>query len=125
AGECGMTKYIHRHGKRIEIETLDIGDNAFSKKKRRRIFRTQWVKLSRRWANALQQSKSVNTYQLAHTILFEAFKREQIGGEIVLSTAVTGMSRSTRRRAIDELVKLKLIEVQQCGNEAVKVVKIF
>jgi hypothetical protein len=58
-------------------------------------------------------------------ILFEAFKREQVGGEIVLSATMTGMPRTTRRRATAELVKLKLIEIKQCGNGAVRVISLL
>jgi hypothetical protein len=57
--------------------------------------------------------------------LFEAFKREQIGGEIVLSMEVTKMPASTRKRAIRELVRLKLIRVSQYGRQAVRVVSIL
>lgn len=94
-------------------------------KKRRKRFETRWVKLKLRWVRALRQSKSVSTYQLAHTILFEAFKREQVGGEIVLSAEVTKMSASTRKRATKELVRLKLIKVSQHGNQAVRVISIL
>jgi hypothetical protein len=83
------------------------------------------VKLPWRWAKALRQSKRVSTYQLAHAILFEAFKREQVGGEIVLSAAMTGMPRNTRKRAIRELIKLKLIKVEQNGNGAFRIISLL
>jgi hypothetical protein len=54
--------------------------------------------------------------------LIEAFKREQVGGEIVLSMEVTGMYRNTRAKAVAELVQMKLIRVRREGREAVKVV---
>jgi hypothetical protein len=63
-------------------------------------------------------------YQLAVTILFEAFKREQIGGEIVLSMEVTGMPGSTRKRAIAELVNLRLIKVRKHGKHAIRVTEV-
>jgi hypothetical protein len=79
-------KYVMRQGRRIEVDTLDTG---IVPKKRRKHFKTAWVKFPTRWADTLRRSKSVNTYQLAVAILFEAFKRKHIGGEIVLSQAVT------------------------------------
>jgi hypothetical protein len=91
-------------------------------------FKPQWVKLPYRWAKALQRSNSASTFKLAHVILFEAFKREQRGhGErkVVLSTEVTGMNRATRKRAIAELVKLKLIKVKRLGKRAVKVEELY
>ena len=93
--------------------------------KRIKHFKTRWVKLPLRWAEALRRSKSVNTYQLAHTILFEAFKRDQVGGEIVLSMEVTKLPASSRGRATKELVKLGLIKVRRHGRQAVRVVNIL
>jgi hypothetical protein len=56
--------------------------------------------------------------------LIEAFKREQVGGEIVLSVQVTGMHRNARARAVAELVRMGLIRVRQEGREAVRVLYI-
>jgi hypothetical protein len=61
---------------------------------------------------------------LALIILIEAFKREQIGGEIVLSLEVTGMYRNTRARAAAELVRLGLIAIRREGREAIRVLKL-
>jgi hypothetical protein len=93
--------------------------------KRRKRFQPQWVKLPARWIRVLRQSSSASTYQLAHTILVEAFTQEYTGREIVLSTEVTGMPRPTRARAIDELVRLKLIRVRKEGQKAVRVTSII
>lgn len=113
------------------MDSLQIADmemprqSRTHKKKRQTRFKTRWVKLSWRWVETLRQSESVNTYRLAHTILVEAFKREQVGGEIVLSAEVTGMPSSTRIRATKELAKLGLIKVSQTGRQAFKVVRIY
>jgi Fic family protein len=117
-----MTEYVMRHGKRIEVEVLDSG---VTQKKRRKPFKAQWVKLPRQWVEALRRSKSMGTYQLALAILFEAFKREHCGGEIVLSSAVTKMPRSTRRRATKELVKLGLIKTHKNGSQSPRVSHIY
>jgi hypothetical protein len=53
--------------------------------------------------------------------LIEAFKQEQVGGEIVLSTQITGMYRNTRAKAVVELVQMGLIRIKREGREAVKV----
>jgi hypothetical protein len=94
------------------------------KKKSKPRFKVRWVKWPVRWAEALRQSKSVNTYRLALTILIEAFKREQIGGPIVLSEEVVKIPSSTRARAIAELVRLGLIKVERCGKQTVRVINI-
>jgi hypothetical protein len=95
------------------------------KRKRKLRFKVRWVKLHLRWVEALQRSKSASTYRLAHTILFEAFKREQVGGEIVLSMDVTKMPSTTRVRATKELVRFGLIRVSQNGRQAIRVTKIL
>jgi hypothetical protein len=77
-----------------------------------------------RWVEALRRSTNASTYRLALIILVEAFKREQVGGEIVLSMQVTRMHRNMRARAIAELVQMGLIRVKQEGKEAVRVLNI-
>ena len=93
-------------------------------KKDQQRFKPQWVKLPARWAEALRRSKSASTYQLALTVLLEAFKREQLGGEIILSMKTTGMPSSTRARAVRELVKLGLITVKRDGRQAVRIINL-
>jgi DNA-binding transcriptional ArsR family regulator len=110
--------YVIRHGKRIEVETINTGHGP---KRKRKAFESRWVKLPRHWISGLARSKSVATYRLAHIILVEAFKRKHVGGKIVLSTKVTGMSRCTKMRAAKELADLGLIEIEQGGREALRV----
>jgi hypothetical protein len=112
-----MSPYVWREGRRIETVEPDIGPVL----KRRKPFQPEWAKLPRRWVEALRQSKRISTYQLAHIILLEAFKREQIGGEIVLSSAMTGMLGVTRMRAAKELVELGLIKTEKRGRQALRV----
>jgi hypothetical protein len=117
-----MSPYVWREGRRIETVEL----NTSPVLKSRKSFQPEWVKLPRRWVEVLRQSKSIGTYQLAHIILFEAFKREQIGGEIVLSSAMTGMSQTTRRRAAKELAELGLIQIEKRrGRQALRVVSLI
>jgi hypothetical protein len=117
-----VTKYVMRHGRRIAVETLDLG---IAPKKKRKPFKAEWVKLPLRWVEVLRRSKSASTIHLAHVILFEAFKREHVGGEIVLSSTMTGMPRQTRRWAAHELAKLGLIKLEQNGREALRVSNIY
>ena len=114
---------LHITDKEVQ-ERLRSTAAAAKKKSRRRRFKPQWVKLPTRWVEALRRSKSASTYQLALTILLEAFKREQLGGEIVLSMKTTGMPRSTRARAVGELVKLGLITVKRDGRQAVRIINL-
>ena len=109
----------------LQIANMEMPSRPAVKRKRKPRFKTRWVKLSSRWAKVLKLSRSANTYRLAHTILFEAFKREQRGGDIVLSTEVTKMPSSSRERATKELVRLGLIKVDRHGRQAVRVVEIL
>jgi hypothetical protein len=105
-------------------QLMELTSNKKRRKKSKRTFWLHWVKLPVRWVKALRQSKQASTYQLAHVILVEAFKQEQTGGEIVLSTVTTGMPRSTKVRAVNELVKLGLITVKRNSRRAVRVVEL-
>jgi hypothetical protein len=91
---------------------------------KRQQFKPGWVKFPVQWIEALRHCKSASAYRLALIIHLEAFKRSQTGGEIVLSMQTTGIPRSTRARAVSELVKLGLIKVKQEGKQAVRVTKL-
>ena len=112
--------YVDRHGKRIVVDTI----NAATPAKKRKPFEVQWVKLYNYWIERLRHARKVSTVTLAHVILREAFKRQHVGGEIVLSTETTGLSRHVKARAVKELRELGLIETEQNGNQAVRVISI-
>ena len=117
-----MTEYVLRQGRRIAVETIE--PNVAPKKRRRR-FEAKWVKLPRHWITVLLRTKSANTYHLAHLIPWEAFKRDQVGGEIILSAQVTKeMPRRSKIRAAEELVELGLIRLQRDGRKALRVILI-
>ena len=110
-----------RHGKCIEVETLDTGASS---PRKRTPFKAQFAMVPLRWVEALQQSKSANTYRLALVILLEAFRLEAFKRnreEIILSFTVTKMERHAKMRAVRELVELGLIEAKQDGNQASRV----
>jgi hypothetical protein len=87
-------------------------------------FEAQWARLPMSWLIALRKTKHASTKQLAMEILFAEFRRKYTNGEVVLSAATTGLPRATRAVAIRELVQLGLIEVEQHGREATRVVKL-
>ena len=104
--------YVMRHGRQIEIVTINPDPNPISRR-RRKSFEPWFVKLPRHWISALRRSKSARTWELAVIILWEAFKDKRGTGEVILSNQVTGMPGSTRRRAARELVELGLITVAE------------
>jgi hypothetical protein len=92
---------------------------------RRKPFKADWVKLPDYWIEQLERSRRVGPYKLAHRILREAFKQQHRGGEVVLSTAVTGMPRATRHDAVKVIVGLGLIRIKQEGRGAVVVTELL
>ena len=113
--------YVYRHGKKIAVDII----NTAAPIKKRKPFAVRFVKLPDYWIEQLQKSNNPGSFKLAHRILKEAFKRSHLGGEIVLSTEVTRLSRKVRCRAVEELVKLGLIEIAQNGNQATRVISII
>jgi hypothetical protein len=109
---------IERDGRWIAIDTINTATPA---RKKRKPFEVSFVKLPKFWIDQLRHARKLSTVTLAHVILQEAFKRQHLGGEIVLSTKATGLSRQVRARAVNELRELGLIETEQNGNQAVRV----
>jgi hypothetical protein len=114
--------YVERYGKRIAVDTINTSTPA---KKKRKPFELSFVKLPHFWVERLMRSKNPGTFKLAFHILKEDFKRQLVGGEIVLSTKATGLPREVRRRAVRELVQLGLIKTEQNGNHAIRVTSII
>lgn len=114
-------KYVNYHGKKIAVDTIAADPPAT----KRRPFKVQFVKLSDYWMERLERSNNPGTFKLAHRILKEAFKRQYVGGEIVLSAEATGLSRKVRSKAVKELVGLGLIAIEQSGNQAVRVTNLL
>ena len=113
---------IVRGGRRIAVDTI----NAATPAKKRKPFEVSFVKLPNFWIDQLRHARKVSTVTLAHVILREEFKRHQyVGGEVVLSTETTGLSRQVKARAVNELRELGLIETEQIGNQAVRVISII
>jgi hypothetical protein len=113
--------YVYRDGEKIAVDTINTATPA----KKRKPFGVQWVKLYNYWIERLRHARKVSTVTLAHVILREEFKRQYVGGEVVLSTETTGLSRQVKARAVKELRELGLIETEQSGNQAVRVVSII
>ena len=113
--------YVMRHGRRIAVVTKKF-EAPKSKSKLKKPFGAKWVKLPRHWISGLGQSKSANTYRLAHLILLAAYEDKRGTGKVVLSAKLTrDMSRATRRRAAQELAELGLITIKGEGAKALRV----
>jgi hypothetical protein len=106
--------YSRALGRRVKVETLDTTKQL---PRRNKPFKVKWVRFPLWWVGRLRNARA-STFQLAFAVLAEAFKREYIGGDIVLSSEVTGMPRTTRMQAARELVELGLIGTTQKGHQA-------
>jgi hypothetical protein len=113
---------IVRDGRWIAIDTINTATPA---RKKRKPFEVSFVKLPKFWIDQLRHARKLSTVTLARVILYEAFKRRHVGGEIVLSTEATGLSRQVKARAVNELRELGLIATEQNGNQAVRVISII
>jgi hypothetical protein len=116
----GKTRYVYKHGKRIAIEAYTPPGKH---QRKRKPFKVSWFKFPAWWIEVLHKAGAGGRL-LAPIILAEAFKRDYIKGDIVLSSEVTKMPRTTRKRAVEELVKLGLITVERNGNRALTVTAI-
>jgi hypothetical protein len=105
----------------------DWGKSQGQASKSKSGFKVKWVKFPLRWLERLRVSDvGPATYLLATTILVENFKLDQmVVKEIVLSEKVTGLSRGPRQRAINNLVRLKLIKVKRGLGQAIRVVDLY
>jgi hypothetical protein len=97
---------------------------AIKRGRRRKPFQAQWVRFPLSWLVALEQTKSASAIKLALRILFAEFHRQHTRSGIVLSAAMSGMPNATRVDATRELVRLGLIEVEQFGRGAPRVVRV-
>ena len=114
-------KHVYRHGQRVAVETVRTATPVRERKR----FEVRFVKLYNCWIERLELSQNPGTFKLFLRILKLDFKRQITGGELVLSTEATGLSRKVRSRAIKELVELRLIEIEQTGNQAARVIKLI
>ena len=113
-----------KYRKWIEVVRLDPPDGGLRRKKRKP-FKIDWVKLPNFWIERLERCRRLGTYKLALRILREAYKRQYTGGDVVLSAAATGLPQTTRRRAVKEMVELGLIRTKQDGNKAPTVMELL
>jgi hypothetical protein len=86
-------------GPALEALKKELEAHMMRTRKQGSSFKVQWVKLPFRWIKLLREAKANGaTYDLAHTILVENFRLEQMAaGEIILSEKVTGLPQASSR----------------------------
>jgi len=108
-------RYSPSLGRRIAVETLTPPTRK--RKRKGKPFKARWVPVPGWWIDALLKS-GAGAHHLALVILAEEFKTKYTGNEIMLSSAVTKMSRNSKSRAVKELVGLGLIRIERRGKQA-------
>jgi hypothetical protein len=120
-----------REGFAVRMKEDEQGEANFVhkilQKKWRKRLEPLFVKIPRHWITSLRQSRSPTTFMLAHTILWEVFRRKFVGGEITLSKEVVPyMSRTAKIKAAKELEQLRLIDLSlREGRKALRVTRVY
>ena len=119
----GKTQYAYSPalGRRVAVKSATPPKQL--QKRERKPFKVKWFKHPAWWIEVLREA-SAGAHLLASIVLAEAFRRKYIKGDIVLSSEMTKMPPTTRKRAAKELVELGLITVEQNGNRAPTVTSI-
>jgi len=79
-----------------------------------RVARRQFTIIPHSWSNQLKAARYISTFKIAHHLLYQHWKN---GGRPVSLTNVSatsaGVSRRSKWRALGELERLKLIDVEK------------
>jgi hypothetical protein len=100
-------KNVVRHGRHIEIETVETGLAERRKKK-------HFIKVPQPWVDRLVGAHYIVTYRVALHLLYRHWRER--GAPFTLANGVLslkGVSRGTKWRALRELEKLGLITIER------------
>jgi hypothetical protein len=108
-------QFIREDGTRIELN-----ERIKDPPKRRGTFPTRFIQLPEFWAGELEKLKSATTWHLARRILRAAYiqKHTRYPEPVILSKKMTGLARTSRYRAANNLVRRGLIHIRQEGHRA-------
>jgi hypothetical protein len=116
--------HVIRDGKRIAVDALVSKTPA---PKRKPFGPSRFTQLPEFWRAELEKLKSAATWHLAHRTLRAAYiqKHTHYPEPIVLSKKMTGLARTSRCRATNNMVRLGLMRVRQEGNGAAIVTELL
>ena len=107
----------------FDLEQLRVDPERVAKPVKPKKWRRHYVRVPWQWVERLQKAKRVSTYRARSGVLYEHWRTG--GRPIVLSNVFAhaeGLSSRSKSRAIAELEKLGLIQVQRHKRRAPKVV---
>jgi hypothetical protein len=109
---------------RIEVETLEP---TTPPRVKRKSFKVSFTQVPEFWANKLETLKSWTTWQLARRILRAVHIQQNTywPEPVTLSRKMTGLAKTSRNRATDNMVNLGLIRTKQDGHGAAVVVELL
>ena len=115
--------FVIRRGHKVLVDTIS-GPNLPEAPLKRKPFKSKFIRVPTHWREALRGAPGT-TYALALAVLDEKHKRDQLGGEIVLSAEMTGMIKDSRQRATHDLVARRVIGVEvSSGKSAPRVTSV-
>jgi hypothetical protein len=106
-----------RVGPELQRQARNGAARAQSQKWQRRFVKVPWA-----WIVKLRATSRVQTYHLAHLVLYEHWRTR--GQDIVLSNAALEgerISRWSKWRALGELEQLGLIQIERCHRKAPRI----
>jgi hypothetical protein len=81
------------------------------KKKARKPFKSKFIQVPMYWREALRGAPGT-TFELALDVLAEKHKRDYLGGDVILSTEVTSLTKDSRHRAARDMVARRLVGLE-------------
>ena len=117
-----MKRYVHRRGKRIEVETLNTGVLVPKKIAKRR---EHFIRVPFSWYERLAGANA-QSYRVALYLLYAHWKAH--GGSIKLTNGmlrIDGVPPTTKRRALRDLESRGLIAVERARHRSPSVTLIL
>jgi len=116
-----MSNYVIRQGRRIEVETLDLGLGITAKPRARA--KRDFIITTRAQSDRLDTAHHITTAKVFRRLQFLTFKSR---GKPVRLTNVAlvgcGVGRNGKRIALRELERMGLIQVLRCCHHSPEVV---
>jgi hypothetical protein len=111
--------YVMRHGRRIEVETLDLGIPAKPRGRKNRDFvmitRTQFNRLG-----TVRAAATLKVFLLIQFLVFRSHTKSIRLANVTLSEH--NISRGQKRRALADLETLGLIRVTRCRHRSPEII---
>jgi hypothetical protein len=114
-----MKNYVIRHGRRIEVETLDLGIPAKPRARKKRDF----VMTTRAQFDRLCAARTATTFKVFLLIQFLVFRSRTKSVRLAnVTLAECGVDRWQKYRALAQLETMGLIRVMRCRHRSPEII---